>query len=104
MKDLTRALDKLYLDKPNRLEIIVVCGINNIADGQFSEDFIADFAEMKQIVAEHSLQYGHSPPSYMSISTCILPLKYTSIHVPHSGAQFQAFAISLRALNGSTPI
>jgi hypothetical protein len=31
--DLTRALDKLYLpDKPNCLEIIAVCSINNIGD------------------------------------------------------------------------
>ena len=84
VQDLTRALDKMYLDKPNRLEIIVVCGINNISDGQSPEDIMADFADMKQIVAEHSVQYGHSPPSYVSISTCILPPKYTSFHVPQN--------------------
>ena len=32
VQDLTTALDKMYLDEPNRLDIIVVCGINNITD------------------------------------------------------------------------
>ena len=48
----------MYLDMPNRLETIVVCDINNIADLQFTEDIMADFADMKRIVAEQSVQYG----------------------------------------------
>ena len=52
--DLTRAFDKLYLDKPNRLEIIRIISINNIGDGQSANSIMKDFDYMKQLVAEHS--------------------------------------------------
>jgi hypothetical protein len=106
--DMTRALDKLYLDKPNRLEIITVVSINNIGDGQSANSIMKDFSYMKQLVAEHSELYGHSPPSYISISTCMLPPKYTSFQVPNQVPQvamwtpppnFTNYATTIESLN-----
>ena len=55
VRNLTRVLDRMYLcDKPNRLEIITVCSINNIGDGQDPEDIIEEMKEMKELVEEHS--------------------------------------------------
>ena len=83
VRDLTRALDKLYLrDKPNRLEIIAVCTINNIGDGQSPDQIMAEMKEMKDLLAEHSQLYQHDPPSFVSFATCILPPKFCSFSVP----------------------
>ena len=55
VRDLTRVLDRMYLcDKPNRLEVILVCSINNIGDGQAPEDIIEEMQEMKELVEDHS--------------------------------------------------
>ena len=35
IRDLTRALMLLYLGNPERLEIILVAGLNNIGDGHW---------------------------------------------------------------------
>ena len=62
VRDLTRALDKLYLrDKPNRLEIIAVCSINNIGDRQSPDQIISEMQEMKDLLSEHSRAYQHDP-------------------------------------------
>jgi hypothetical protein len=83
VRDLTRALDKLYLrDKPNRLEIIAVCSINNIGDGQSPDQIIAEMQEMKDLLSEHSKDYHHDPPSFVTFATCILPPKYCAFAVP----------------------
>ena len=92
MHDLTRDLDKLYLDKPNRLKIITVVSFNNIGDGKFANSIMKDFAYMNQLVAEHSVQYGHSPPSYVSISTWMLPPKYTSFNIPSQAPHLRMWA------------
>ena len=106
--DLTRALDQLYLDKPNRLEIIAVVAINNIGDGQSADSIMKDIRVMKRLVADHSKLYGHNPPSYVSFATCLLPPKFTSFYVPKNvpnlaqwspPASFQNYATNIEALN-----
>ena len=106
--DMTRALDKLYLDKPNRLEIIVVATINNIGDGQSADSIMEDIKYMKRLVAEHSELYKHDPPSWVSFATCLLPPKFTSFHVPPEApnlaqwlppATFVNYADTIEALN-----
>ena len=106
--DLTRALDQLYLDKPNRLEIIAVVAINNIGDGQSADSIMKDIRVMKRLVADHSKLYGHNPPSYVSFDTCLLPPKFTSFYVPKNvpnltqwspPASFQNYATNIEALN-----
>ena len=83
VRDLTRALDRLYLSKlPNRLEIIAVCTINNIGDGQPPEEIVADMMKMKALVAEHSEIFQHEIPSFVSFATCIQPPKFCSFTVP----------------------
>ena len=87
VRDLTRVLDRLYLrDKPNRLDIVAVCTINNIGEGQPPEDIIAEMQEMKNLLAEHSRLYKHEPPSYVSFATCILPPKFCSFQIPTNQA------------------
>ena len=83
VRDLTRALDRLYLRNiPNRLEIIAVCTINNIGDGQPTEEIVAEMKVMKDLVAEHSTIFQHETPSFVSFATCIIPPKYASFSVP----------------------
>ena len=46
IRDLTRALIMQYLTHPERLEIIVVAGLNNIRDTQPVPDIIDDIFEL----------------------------------------------------------
>jgi hypothetical protein len=83
VRDLTRVLDRKYLcDKPNRLEVILVCSINSIGDGQAPEDIIEEIKEKKELVEEHSKLYSHEPQSTLSIATCIQPPKFCSFYLP----------------------
>ena len=82
VSDLTRAMMKILLDHSNRLEIIVIAGINNIGKNDHPDIIMHEFKEMKEIVQEHSEQNNHNPPSTVSISTLILPPKYCSFNVP----------------------
>ena len=81
VRDLTRTLRHLYLDKPNRLEIAMVA-INSIGEGQAPEAIIKEMREMKEMVKGHSLYYDIDSPSYVSFATCILPPKFCSFTVP----------------------
>ena len=72
MRDMTRALVKNYLHMPNRMEIIVVAGINNIGRRHSPDNVMEDVEELRQVVKEHSEKWAHSPPSYVAV--CTLPL------------------------------
>ena len=63
VQDLTTALIKNYLHMPNRVEIIVVGGINNIGAGDSAEQISRFMDVMKQVVQEHSTKWRHDPPS-----------------------------------------
>ena len=82
VRDLTRALEKNLLYLSNRLEIVVVAGINNIGDGQHPDAIVEEMKQMKEVVKKHSQENGHNPPSYVSFSTLILPPKFCSFKVP----------------------
>ena len=82
VKDMLRPLYKNYLDQPNRVEILVIAGINNIAAGENAEDIINDMKVLKRVVDNHSKKFGHSPPSYISFCTVLLPPKFCSLNVP----------------------
>ena len=106
--DLTRALDKLYLDKPNRLEIVVVATINNVGDGQSAASIMKDINYMQKLVSEHSVLYNHDPPSCVSFATCHLPPKFTTFHIPPDApnlaqwlppANFVNYADTIESLN-----
>ena len=56
VRDMTRALVKNYLHLPNRFEIIVIAGINNIGAGEKAEEVIKEVEELKRGVRDHSLK------------------------------------------------
>ena len=82
VQDITTALIKNYLHMPNRVEIIVVAGINNIGAGDSAEQISRYMDVMKQIVQEHSTKWKHDPPSYVSFCTVMLAPKFCSLHIP----------------------
>ena len=84
VRDMTTALKKNYLHMPNRLEILVIAGINIIGAGEKAEQIIKEMEELKQVVKEHSTKWSHSPPSYVAFCTVIFAPKYCSLYVPPS--------------------
>lgn len=84
VRDMRRALEKNYLHMPNRMEIIVVAGLNNIGAGQKADTIIQDMREIRQMVKEHSEKWGHSPASYVTFCTIPLAPKFCSLQVPPS--------------------
>ena len=80
IKDMTRALRRNYLHTPNRFEVIVVAGINNVGAKDSAEDIIKDMKELKQVLKEHSDKWKHDPPSYVSFSTIVYAPKFCSHH------------------------
>ena len=81
-RDLTRALMMLYLVQPERLEIIVIAGLNNIGEGQSVSDILDEIYELRMSVKAHTDMYDHSPPSVISISTLLYAPKFCSLDVP----------------------
>ena len=90
IQDLTTALMKNYLHLPNRAEIIVMAGINNIGDGDTANQIIRNMRVMKQIVKEHSMKWKHVPPSYVSFCTVPLAPKFCSLFIPTDPRQPEA--------------
>ena len=82
MRDMTRALIKNYLHLPNRLEVIVIAGINNIGAGERADDIIKEMEVFKQVVADHSKKWKHSPPSFTVFCTVAVASKFCSLTVP----------------------
>ena len=82
IRDLTRALIMLYLKHPERLEIILIAGLNNIGDNQPAEDIIEEIRELKQTVQAHSELHSHSETSIVSVSTILYAPKFCSLDVP----------------------
>ena len=84
VRDMTRALVKNYLHLPNRFEIVVIAGINNLGAGEKAEEVIKEVEELKRVVRDHSLKWKHNPPSYAAVSTVLLAPKFCSLYVPPS--------------------
>ena len=84
VRDLTRALEMNILCHNYVLEIVVVAGINNVAEGQEASFIIEEFKDMKRAVHDHNLKFRKDGErkSYVSISTLCLPPKLCSFTVP----------------------
>jgi hypothetical protein len=82
IRDLTRALIMQYLNHPERLEIIVVAGLNNIGDNQPVPDIIDEIMELKEAVQAHSKHFKHKEASIVTISTVLFAPKFCSLDVP----------------------
>ena len=68
---MTRAWIKNYMHMPNRMEIVLVAGLNNIGGGEKAEDILDEMREFKEMVKQHSIEWAHKKPSF--ISFCTLP-------------------------------
>ena len=84
VRDMGRAFDKNYKHMPNRMEIVVVAGLNNIGAGETAEQIIAEMEELKQMVGEHSKRWNHNPPSYVVFCTVLFAPKFCSLQLPDS--------------------
>ena len=82
VRDMTRALIKNYLHLPNRYEIVVIAGVNNLGGGETAEEIIKEMEVLKSVVADHSKKWKHSPPSFAVFCTVVVAPKFCSLHVP----------------------
>ena len=82
IRDMTKVLSRNYLTSPNRLEIVVVAGINNIGSGETAEEIMIEAENLRQKLRAHSLEWQHCPPSYVSFCTVIVPPKFCSLNIP----------------------
>ena len=80
VRDMTRALIKNYLHLPNRLKVIAA--INNIGAGERADDIIKEIKVFKQVVADHSKKWKHSPLSSTVFCTVAVAPKFCSLTVP----------------------
>ena len=80
--DMKRALLKNYLHMPNKVEVLVIAGLNNIGVGHKSDEIIRDMREIREVVKEHSDRWGHVPPSYVTFCTVPYAPKFCSLQVP----------------------
>ena len=90
IRDLTRALMMLYLGRPERLELILIAGLNNIGDSQPVPDILDEICELKEAVQAHSIMHNHSPASIVSISTVLYAPKFCSLDVPNGFPEWLA--------------
>ena len=81
---MTRALIMNYIHMPNRMEVLVVAGINNIGAGEKAEQILEEKKELKNAVRNHRTMWSHNPPSYVVFCTVILEPKFCSLYVPPS--------------------
>ena len=84
IRDLTRALHMLYLIHPERLEIIVIGGLNNIGDSQTAEEIMEELTELRLTVKVHSEMHQHDQPSILSVSTLLYAPKFCSLDLPNN--------------------
>ena len=82
VRDLTRALIMMYLRFPERVEVILVGGLNNVGENQGSREIVEEMQELKATIDAHSKSHGHEVPSVLSISTLLYAPKFCSLDVP----------------------
>ena len=104
IRDLTHALKKNLLRNSYRFEIILIAGINNIAEGQDATEVVIELNTIKKVVADHSIKNKHEKPSYVSICTLALPPKYCSLRLPDNVDQDMAEWIPAPSFKNKYPI
>jgi hypothetical protein len=82
IRNLTRALMMLYLKQPQRLEVILIGGLNNLGEDQPVADILDEIHELKEAVLAHSTLHDHKPLSTVSVSTVMYVPKFCSLDVP----------------------
>ena len=81
-RDLTRALMMQYLKYPERLEIILIAGLNNVGEGQSAPDILDELCELKETVKAHSMKHKHEEPSVVSIATVLYAPRFCALDIP----------------------
>ena len=82
VRDLTRALMMQYLKYPERLEIILIAGLNNVGEGQSAPDILDELCELKETVKAHSMKHKHEEPSVVSIATVLYAPRFCALDIP----------------------
>ena len=68
-----------FLNGFERLEIILMAGVENIADGQTADEVMEEITDLKQAVQAHSTTCGFVPESVLSVCTVQLSPKLCSL-------------------------
>ena len=55
IRHLTRAIMRLYLQKEERLQIIIIVVLNNLGEGQTVEEILDEIHELSEAVEAHSV-------------------------------------------------
>ena len=82
VRDMTRALERNYLHLPNRYEVIVVAGINNIGAGETAAQIMEEILELKNVLKNHSEKWRHPTQSFAVICTVMYAPKFCSLSLP----------------------
>ena len=82
VRDLTRALIKQYLQYPERLEIVLLAGLNNIGDSQPVPEILDEMCELRDVVKAHSDMNNHRESCIVSICTVFYAPKFCALDVP----------------------
>ena len=88
VRDLTRALIMQFLKYPERLEIIVIVGLNNLGDSQPVPDILKELCELKQVVQAHSEVNNHMEASVVFISTVLYAPKLCALDLPKNSPEW----------------
>ena len=84
VRDITESIKNHYLFESNPIDIVLVCGINNVGEGQEAWEVLNEMAELRDMLKLHSIENGHQNPNRLSISTLYYPPKFTTFEVPLS--------------------
>ena len=82
--DLTRPLHIPYHIHPERLEMILIAGLNKIGDNHPAAEILEEIAELRTTVKVHSDIYKQQPRITVSASTLLYPPKFCFLVVPDS--------------------
>ena len=82
VRDMTRALERNYLHLPNRFEVMVVAGINNIGAGGKAKQIMGEILDLKKVLKVHSEKWRHTPPSLAVFCTVVYAPKFCSLSLP----------------------
>ena len=69
VRDMTRPLNKNYLQMPKRVDVTVIAVIINIGAGEKAEDIKKEMDELREVVEKHNQKWNHSPPVVFTLGT-----------------------------------
>lgn len=73
--DLERAFRKLWFTKPEPIDCVLICGINQVTT-ESVDDMMQSYGNIIQAFKDHSTAHSLLNPSTINIATVIMPPKY----------------------------